>query len=385
MEEDTAITASGPGGTGRMGAANPAAIAEAASFLREARHPLIVAGDGVAQTGADAALARLAEIAGAEVWFEPSRGRVPLDTNHAAVRGSLPFDTVATREIFAEADVFVLIGGRFFEELWFDPGGLFAQGAKTIEIEESYPALAHSRGVSVGLIGELGATISALADAVPGAADKTIHTAPADRLAAMKTAKAGAIRRNPPVQAASDRVSVGLAMETIRQSMPADTVIVDESFSTRRELNQALDFRGPADFFAGRGGGIGQGLAGAIGVQLAYPDRRVLAVSGDGSAMYAIQALWSAAHHDLPIIFLIMANGQYGVLKRNLDEWRRRFALSSNRPNPQMDIALPPLDFIALAQGMGVTGIRVKRNADLAPALRTAFDCKQPYLIELVI
>ncbi len=385
MEQETEIAAAGPGGTGRMGAADPAAIAEAAGLLAGARHPLIIAGDGVAQAGADGGLARLAEVAGAEIWFEPSRGRVPLDTTHGAVRGSLPFDTVATRGIFADADVIVLIGGRFFEELWFDPGGLFAPATKSIEIEESYPALAHSHAVSVGLIGDLDATTGALAEALGGAADKPSREAATERLARMKAAKAGAHRQSPPAEAASDRVSVALAMESLRAGLPADAVIVDESFSTRRELNQAFDFAGPGDFFAGRGGGIGQGLAGAIGVQLAYPERRVVAVSGDGSAMYAIQALWSAAHHDLPIIFVIMANGEYGVLKRNLDEWRRRFAMTSNRSNPHMDISRPRLDFVALAQGMGVGAVRVEQNADLAPALRDALDAKHPYLIELVI
>ena len=142
---------------------------------------------------------------------------------------------------------------------------------------------------------------------------------------------------------------------------------------------------GPDDFFAGRGGGIGQGLAGAIGVKLAYPDRPVVCISGDGSAMYSVQALWTAAHHDLAIVFIILSNREYRVLKTNLDEWRRRFDMTSNAPNPLMDIADPPLDFVALAKGMGLDGAYVDDDSGVAPALKKAFASERPYLIEMEI
>src|SRR6201999_3399835 len=111
----------------------------------------------------------------------------------------------------------------------------------------------------------------------------------------------------------------------IRKGCPDNVVIVDESITASLDLAQAFDYRGFGDYFGGRGGGIGQGLSGAIGVKVAMPDRPVVAVSGDGSAMSSIQSLWAAAHHKLGIVFVILANREYRILKHNVDVCRQNF------------------------------------------------------------
>src|SRR6202012_5101293 len=111
----------------------------------------------------------------------------------------------------------------------------------------------------------------------------------------------------------------------IRRALPDNVVVVDESITASLDLAQAFDYRGFGDYFGGRGGGIGQGLSGAIGVKVAMPDRPVVAISGDGSAMYSIQALWTAAHHKLAIVFVILANREYRILKHNTHVWRQNF------------------------------------------------------------
>ena len=117
--------------------------------------------------------------------------------------------------------------------------------------------------------------------------------------------------------------------------------IVDESITASLDLAQAFDYRGFGDYFGGRGGGIGQGLSGAIGVKVAMPDRPVVAISGDGSAMYSIQALWTAAHHKLAIVFVILANREYRILKHNVDVWRQNFEAGTQHPYQQMDLVGP--------------------------------------------
>ena len=99
--------------------------------------------------------------------------------------------------------------------------------------------------------------------------------------------------------------------------------MVDETITANLDLFKTFTFTGPGDYYSGRGGGIGQGVAGAIGVAVAEPKRPILCLSGDGSSMYSIQALWTAAHHDLPIVFVILANREYRVLKHNIDAYRR--------------------------------------------------------------
>ena len=122
------------------------------------------------------------------------------------------------------------------------------------------------------------------------------------------------------------------AVHEIAAVVPDDVIICDESITASLEVAHQFEEAAPGDYYGGRGGGIGQGIAGAIGVQVAHPARRVLAISGDGSAMYSIQSLWTAAHHGLPIVFVILSNREYRVLKHNLDIYRARFDAGPNKP-----------------------------------------------------
>lgn len=177
----------------------------------------------------------------------------------------------------------------------------------------------------------------------------------------------------------------GRALFEVAAALPEDTIVVDESITASLEVAAQFDYRKAGDYYAGRGGGIGQGLAGAIGVRVAEPLRPVVAISGDGSAMYSIQALWSAAHHQLPIVFVILSNREYRVLKHNLDIYRQRFDADSNRPYPHMDLDHPVLGFVELAQGMGLEGVRLTDAGEIGSAVSEAFAANAPRLIEIVV
>jgi benzoylformate decarboxylase len=180
-------------------------------------------------------------------------------------------------------------------------------------------------------------------------------------------------------------MSPARALHEISLALPEQTIVVDESITTSLEVGGRLNYAQPGDYYGARGGGIGQGIAGALGVQLAHPDRRVIAISGDGSAMYSVQAFWSAAHHNLPIVFIILANREYRVLKHNLDIYRARFEIGSNKPYPHMDLGNPALNFPAMASGMGVEGEVVENPDDIAAALSRAFNANAARVLEIVI
>ena len=151
------------------------------------------------------------------------------------------------------------------------------------------------------------------------------------------------------------------------------------------DVAQSFRLEGPGDYYAGRGGGIGQGIAGALGVKVAHPDRPVVALSGDGSAMYSIQALWTAAHHDLEILFVILSNREYRVLKHNLDNYRQRFEVRADRPYPHMDLAEPALGFAEMARGMGVQARQVSEPEPLRQAVAEALSAQGPYLLDVLV
>ena len=170
---------------------------------------------------------------------------------------------------------------------------------------------------------------------------------------------------------------------TLSACLPENVVIYNEAITAETDLLRTIALE-QNRLFGNHGGGIGQGLPGALGVKLAHPDRPVVAVVGDGSAMYTIQSLWSAARHHIPVIYIILSNRSYRVLKFNMNRYRRQLDIPSGRPYPFMDFDDPPLDFVQMAQGMGVASQRVEQPGDIEAAVKAALAVDAPYLLEVV-
>jgi benzoylformate decarboxylase len=150
-------------------------------------------------------------------------------------------------------------------------------------------------------------------------------------------------------------------MATLRDCLPPNVVVYNEAITATADMMRSLAFEQPGSLFGNHGGGIGQGLPGALGVKLAHPQRPVVALVGDGSAMYTIQSLWTAARHNIPVVYVILSNRSYRILKLNMNRYRRTLDIPSGRPYPFMDLANPALDFVEIAHGMGVPGERLEQ------------------------
>ena len=388
MEQETSIEAMAPDRLWRAPSPDPDGLAEIASALLKSQNPAIVAGDDVARSGATDALVALVEQVGAAVWFEGLRHHASFPTGHPNYRASLPGDAGQVRKALDGADLVLLLGGPFFEDIWYAQGGHFPQGAVVVQIEQSPERLAFNHRLDAGLVGNLAGSLAALADAVRGRATAEFKLAAQRRNATLAETRARekeAYRSRLEKSWSREPVSMPRVTAELRRGLPDNVVIVDESITVSLDLARAFDYRGFGDYFGGRGGGIGQGLAGAIGIKVAMPDRPVVAVSGDGSAMYSIQALWTAAHHGLAIVFVVLANRQYRILKHNVDVWRQNFQAGTQHPYQQMDLAGPELDFVHLAAGMGVEAVRVEKAEAIAPALAAAVAANRPYLVEIAI
>jgi benzoylformate decarboxylase len=388
LEQETDEGAAASGALYRAAPPDPAGIAAAAELLLAGRGPVIVAGDDVARGGAQAELVALAERTGASVWSEGLRLHVTAPTAHPNYRGTLPFDAAALRRALEGADLVLLVGGPFFEEVWFTPGSPFPPGAAVLQIEEAPARLAVNFPLRLGVIGRPREALAALRAAVEAGATPAFRTAAAERNAAcraLKEREAAAQRQRAEKRWGTEPMSMPRAMAELRDALPANAIVVDEAITASLDLARTLTFAHPGDYFGARGGGIGQALPGALGVKLAHPGRPVIAVSGDGSAMYSIQALWTAAHHALAVVFVILSNQEYRILKHNMDTYRQRFGEKPDRPYPHMDLVPPELGFVDLARGMGVPGVRVDRAADLRPALAEALRAGGPYLVDVRI
>ena len=388
MEQETTLGAQAPGELHLHPSANSAAIDAAAAALLASKAPAIIAGDDVAAAGASEELIALAEQLGAPVWHEPLRSQAAFPSRHRSYRGRIPFAVASIRSALADRDLVLLIGTNLIEEIWFDPGPMLPEGAKIIHLCESAERLAAVHGVDIGLVGGLADAMSRITGQLIEQGDAGTKAAAAERNAAL--AKARTAEREA-ADAALRKVwderpmTPKRALHEISAGLPEDAIIVDETITGFLEVAALFNFRGPGDYFSGRGGGIGQGVATALGVQVACPQRPVVALTGDGSAMYSIQALWSATHHDLPVIFVVLSNREYRVLKHNIDAYRQRFNAQSNRPYPHMDLLNPTLGFVEMAQGMGVAGEQAATPEALAAALKRALAGGKPYLIDVVV
>ena len=272
--------------------------------------------------------------------------------------------------------------GRFFEEIWFDENSPIPESTTLVQVENNGVRLGFNHSLDLGIAGHVGATLAKLAASLSATASsrknlQDLHTATtAER-------EAGAARLEKEWSATP--MTAKRAMHELAAALPEDPIVVDESITALPEVQAAFDFANPDSYYAGRGGGIGQGIAGALGVQVARPESLVVAISGDGSAMYSSQALWTAAHHELPILFVILANREYRVLKHNLDIYRARFDNPSNEDYPHMNLEGPQMDFVALARSHGVDGRCVSDADDIASAVSEAVSQRRPFLLEIDI
>ena len=388
MEQETSVEAAGPDKLWRSTHPDPKGLEEVASLLLKSASPAIVAGDDVARSGDGEGLVALAETVGASVWFEGLRHRIPFPTSHPNYRQSLPGDAAQIRKALSGADLVMLLGGPFFEDIWYAAGGHFPAGAAVVQIEESPERLAFNHHLDAGIVGDMATSLAALTNAVRSRATAEFRRAAQHRnqaLAELRALEREAYRARLEKSWSREPSSMPRVAAELRRGLPDNAVIVDESITASLDLARSFEYRGFGDYFAGRGGGIGQGLAGAVGVKIAMPDRPVVAVSGDGSAMYSIQALWTAAHHKLAIVFVILSNREYRILKHNVDVWRQNFEAGTQHPYQQMDLTGPELDFVHLAAGMGVEGISVEKTDAIAPAVARAVAANRPYLVEIAV
>ena len=382
MSNNTHIPAILNQGTLTPGPANAEQITELADRLSRSSSPAIIAGDDIAVFGGFDSLVTLAEKSGASVFQEGIRVHSNFPSNHPNYLGRMPFHASAIKTSLEKFDLVLLIGGQFFEEVWFDTDNMIPKDTEVIQIECSAKQLEQNFPVSYGIVADIGTTLNALAEYIESSdSSDSRNQILIDNQKQAKTAETARLE----IQWNDIPMSPARAAREVAKALPDDAIIVDESITNSGEVANAIDIQLPHQFYGGRGGGIGQGIAGAIGIQIAHPTSPVVCLSGDGSAMYSIQALWSAAHHKLPIVFIIWANREYRVLKHNLDIYRTRYDSASNKPYPHMDLEHPIVDFVSIAKGHGVDAKKIEDPNEIGPAIAKALSSGSATLLEIVI
>ena len=324
----------------------------------------IVAGDEVTASGAVDALVQVAERLGVTVFGSPLHGSLAFPADHPCWGGSLPPAAAAINQRLQPFERVFLVGGRAFMVYPYTPGPAVPPHVELLQLAPNSHDVGRVHPVTLGLVGDVRATLDALLPILP------------DEGPALRAAPSSADFDERARQRYGDvPMHPMAAVHALLRALPPDIDVVDEAITTGAYVR---GFHQRGRYFFCRGGGLGWGMPAALGISLAGDRAPVLCIVGDGSAMYSPQALWTAAHERLPVVFAVVNNRQYLILKRNLPP-------PEGRVYPGLDLDEPPVDFVALARSMGVPATLVEKAGDVSDAVQSAWRGGGPHLRELPI
>ncbi|MDQ6698518.1 MAG: thiamine pyrophosphate-binding protein [Actinomycetota bacterium] len=346
----------------------------------------LVVGDEVARSDAIGAVVELAEKLGATVFGSPLYGSSVFPPTHPQWAGMLPPSAARVRAALDGFDRVLLLGGQAFLVYPYSAGSPVPDHVDLLHLSPDPSQIGRAHPVRFGAAGDIGATLEAL-NATLG---DLRPPEPATEEAAARSA-AASVKRSAEIEMldTSARARYGpapmhpmAAAHALLRAIPPDVAVVDEAITTGVYVRGFHHTDVSSSYFFCRGGGLGWGMPAACGIALASR-RPVLCVVGDGSAMYSPQALWTAAHERLPVVFAVVDNGQYLILKQNL----RGMGGASARTERfvAMDLDQPRVDFCALAEAMGVPATRIDRTEDIATGVAQALASGWPALLHIPI
>ena len=362
----------------------------AAELLANAANPVMVVGDRLAQAEGMAAAVALAEQCGAGV-YAASLARNNFPTDHSQFLGRINPTLSAGRRLLADVDVVLAVGANVFSGFFYLPGHSLSPGAKLIHLDSAQREIGKTEPTAVALFGAPRAGLELLADAVCEVMDAKAR----DRASARRadwgdhTSRARSAWNQRLNERWNDRpMAPDRMMHEIAQALSDNAVVVDDSLSSKDALHAALKFNEPGSLYGERIGAIGWGMGAALGVKLSQPHRPVVAVVGDGSALMTIQALWTAANYDIPVVYLVCNNRSYRILKLNMNIHRQEILRKDVEEGFEgyvgMDFPLP-LNIAGIAEAIGVYGRTISEPEEIGSELRKALESGKPAVLDVVI
>ena len=353
------------------------------SRILKAQRPVIIAGDEIVKSDALKEAASFAEVLGAPAYQCSTPYGAHFLSESPCFMGALSRLQKQVRELLSPYDLMIVLGAdplRMSVHSEVDP---MPDGLSMVQIGLVDWDLAKNHGAEIAIKADVKETLRALTPALAAAGGAALEQRAKQNLADL-AAKNWSARRRPLIEQiskASGKSPIDpdyLSLQIV-EAMPDHAILVDESLTSGRPLLSLRPHRDRYGYHALASGGIGWGLPASVGVSLANPARPVVCVSGDGSAMYSIQSLWTAANHKLPLNVVICNNGGYRIIKQRL------LAFHGDDHYVGMDFVDPPVDFVGMAKALGLEAIRITNPAELKPKLTDAFKRPGAKLIEVVL
>jgi benzoylformate decarboxylase len=367
-----------------------AALRAAAEVLGSARNPAILVGSRTTEADAVAELVTVAELIGAPAMSESgtTHGRLGFPADHPQYAPGMPIWSPEVRARLADHDV-ILVAGMDLLRLYvyFEPARAIPEHIKIVHIDQDPWQLGKNYPVEVGLIGDLKVGLAELGDLLrKGMTPAQVEQAKsrASSLAAAHKQAREQLVKEAELQRAVRPLTPLTLMSSVARVLPADAAVVEEAVTTTGTyLERLAALKNTSGYFGHRGWALGWGLGCAMGVQLAWPKRPVLALVGEGAAMYGIQGLWTAARYRLPVTFVICNNAQYQILKVGAQQIGLPAARSGRFVG--MDLIEPEIDFVGLARSLGVEAARITDPDDLEARLRESLSGDRPRLFDVPV
>jgi benzoylformate decarboxylase len=329
-----------------------------AAALSASKHPALVVGPGVDRAEAVDLMVRVAEKSKAAVWVSPFSARCSFPERHPQLAGFLHASPAQLSDALRGHDLVVVIGAPVFTFHVEGHASIFDGGTTIFQITDD-PTSAAVTPHGTSIVATIKPALTMLLELLP----ETRRALPTGRVL-------------PPAPDAGDPVPVEYLLHTLSSAMPDDAALVEEAPSHRPAMQRFMPMRGKDSFYTMASGGLGYGLPASVGIALGRPGIRTVCLIGDGSAMYSIQALWTAAQRKLPLTVVVINNAGYGAM--------RSFSqVMQVRNVPGLD--LPGIDFVRIAQGFGCDAVRVAKSSELAPALKRGLKHDGVSLIEVMV
>ncbi len=366
------------------------AIEAAVDLLLQASRPAILAGSRVTEADAIEELVRFAELLGAPVFSEPgtTHGRQAFPSRHPLNAQGLPLWSPEVRERLEEFDVLFVTGMDLLRQyVYHEPARAIPEHLRIIHLDEDPRQLGKNYPTEVGLMGDTKTGLEEVAARLQQRQSDGHRQAARDRFASRQQQHETArqqLRQQIDRERAERPMTSLTLMDSVARVVPDDIVVIEEAVTTTNTTLERLGKLGnTTGYFGHRGWTLGWGLGCAVGAQLAWPDRPVLALLGEGAAMYGISGLWSAARYHLPVTFLICNNAQYRILKVGAKGLGLPRALENEFVG--LDLNQPEIDFVGLARSLGVRAERITEPDQLSETLRDSWGQSEPRLIDVPI
>ena len=349
----------------------------------QANNPVIISGHEIAQTDSFSEITKFSEIIGAPVYQQTVPHGSHFPSEHKTYVGTMPRSQSEVKTILENYDLLICVGSDVLRMSVWSSTEPLPKNMSIIHIGIRDWELAKNYHTEQAILGNVKTTLLNLNKTIAINLNKKYKNNANRRIKEIEKFNWSKNKKYLTSKTLKDKdiipITPNWLMMTLAENISNNNIVVEEALVSSRSLLNFLPFKNSKDFYGLASGGIGWAVSGCIGVSLANNNKTIVAIIGDGSSMYAIQSIWTAAHYNLPIIYVIANNQSYRIIKERLEGFH------NNTNFVGMDFNKPKIDFVKLGNSMGVESIQVSEPTELKSLFKKAFKYKKPYLIEVMV